>query len=66
VFSTHIMSEVERLCDRVIVISHGRVVAEGTVASLNDECGERDFEESFVKLAFTAAERHDNNQRSAA
>ena len=35
VFSTHIMQEVERLCDRVIVVSHGRTVAEGTVAALN-------------------------------
>jgi sodium transport system ATP-binding protein len=57
VFSTHIMQEVERLCDRVVVVSHGRVSAEGTVASLNAQCGERDFEETFVKLAFTAEER---------
>ena len=57
VFSTHIMQEVERLCDQVIVIAHGRTVAAGTVASLNALCGERDFEESFVKLAFSADER---------
>jgi len=57
VFSTHIMQEVERLCDRVIVVSHGRTVAEGTVDSLNAQCGEHDFEETFVKLAFTAEER---------
>ncbi len=57
VFSTHIMQEVERLCDRVIVVAHGCTVAEGTVASLNARCGEHDFEESFVKLAFGAAER---------
>ena len=29
-FSSHIMQEVEALCDRIIVIAHGRVVAEGT------------------------------------
>jgi sodium transport system ATP-binding protein len=57
VFSTHIMQEVERLCDRVVLVSHGRTVAEGTVASLNAQCGESDFEETFVKLAFTSAER---------
>jgi sodium transport system ATP-binding protein len=57
VFSTHIMQEVERLCDRVIVVAHGRTVAEGTVEALNAQCGERDFEETFVKLAFTAEER---------
>jgi sodium transport system ATP-binding protein len=57
VFSTHIMQEVERLCDKVIVVAHGRTVAEGTVASLNAQCNERDFEESFVKLAFNTDER---------
>jgi sodium transport system ATP-binding protein len=57
VFSTHIMQEVERLCDRVVVVAHGRTVADGTVASLNAQCGEADFEETFVKLAFSAEER---------
>jgi sodium transport system ATP-binding protein len=57
VFSTHIMQEVERLCDRVVVVAHGRAVAEGTVQDLNALCGERDFEESFVKLAFDPAAR---------
>jgi sodium transport system ATP-binding protein len=57
VFSTHIMQEVERLCDRVVVVAHGRTVADGTVASLNAQCGEADFEETFVKLAFPAGER---------
>ena len=52
VFSTHIMQEVERLCDQVVVVAHGRTVAVGTVEALNAQCGERDFEESFVKLAF--------------
>ena len=52
VFSTHIMSEVERLCDSVVVVSHGRAVASGTVGELLAQTGERDFEEAFVKLAF--------------
>src|SRR6187431_1801695 len=57
VFSTHIMQEVERLCDQVCVVAHGRTVAGGSVASLNAQCGERDFEETFVKLAFSADEK---------
>ena len=57
VFSTHIMQEVERLCDHVIVVSHGRHVAEGTVAALCEQAGTRDFEEAFVHLAFAPAER---------
>ena len=52
VFSTHIMQEVERLCDSVVVISHGRAVARGTVDELLAQTGETDFEEAFVKLAF--------------
>ncbi|HSW08844.1 ATP-binding cassette domain-containing protein [Aquabacterium sp.] len=52
VFSTHIMQEVERLCDRVVVVSHGRTVAEGTVPELLERTGDVDFEACFVKLAF--------------
>ncbi len=54
VFSTHIMQEVERLCDHVVVVSQGRAVAEGTVAELLQRTGQHDFEESFVQLAFDA------------
>ena len=57
VFSTHIMQEVERLCDRVVVVSHGRVVAQGSVAALCATAGSDDFEEAFVQLAFSADER---------
>ncbi len=53
VFSTHIMQEVERLCDSVVVVAHGRTVATGTVPELLAQTGESDFEEAFVKLAFT-------------
>jgi sodium transport system ATP-binding protein len=58
VFSSHIMQEVERLCDHVVVISHGRTVAEGTVGELMARTGQTDFEETFVALAFTPDERH--------
>ncbi len=52
IFSTHIMQEVERLCDSVVVVARGRSVANGTVPELLAQTGERDFEEAFVKLAF--------------
>ena len=55
VFSTHIMQEVERLCDSVVVVAHGRTVASGSVAELLQQTGESDFEEAFVKLAFAAS-----------
>lgn len=52
VFSTHIMQEVERLCDQVVVVAQGRTVATGTVAELTARTGQSDFEETFVTLAF--------------
>jgi len=50
--SSHVMQEVEKLCDEVVIVSHGRTVAHGTVAQLCERGGEPDFEEAFVKLAF--------------
>lgn len=55
VFSTHIMQEVERLCDSVVVVSQGVSVARGTVAELLQRTGQQDFEEAFVQLAFGPA-----------
>jgi sodium transport system ATP-binding protein len=52
VFSTHIMQEVERLCDHVVVVAQGRTVAAGTLGELALLSGESDFEETFVKLAY--------------
>jgi len=51
------MQEVERLCDQVVVVSHGRTVASGTVAELLARTGQAEFEEAFVELAFTTPER---------
>jgi sodium transport system ATP-binding protein len=50
-FSSHIMSEVQALCDRIVVMGHGRVVAEGTPAELSDMTGQKDLEEIFVAIA---------------
>ena len=36
VFSTHIMREAERLCDRIAIMHRGRILAEGTLAELRD------------------------------
>jgi sodium transport system ATP-binding protein len=66
VFSTHIMQEVERLCDSVVVVADGRTVASGTVPELLERTGETDFEEAFVKLAFAPASDHVNDCVAAA
>ena len=49
------MQEVERLCDQVVVVAHGRNVASGSVADLLAQTGQSDFEDAFVHLAFSAA-----------
>jgi sodium transport system ATP-binding protein len=54
VFSTHVMQEVERLCDHVVVLAGGRTVAEGSVAGLCERAGTADFEQAFVALAYPA------------
>ena len=49
IYSTHVMSEVEKLCDVIGIIHGGKLVAEGTLAELQARFGERDMEEIFVK-----------------
>lgn len=49
IYSTHVMSEVEKLCDRIGIIHAGRLVAEGTLEELRARFGETDMEEIFVK-----------------
>jgi sodium transport system ATP-binding protein len=49
-YSTHIMREVEKLCNRVAVVSKGRIQACGTLAELRDRYGETDLEELFFRL----------------
>jgi sodium transport system ATP-binding protein len=50
IFSSHIMQEVAALCDRIVVIAHGRVVAQGTPGELRAHAGEDNLEDAFVKL----------------
>ena len=49
IYSTHVMSEVEKLCDTIGIIHGGRLVAEGTLPELQQRYGEQDMEEIFVK-----------------
>jgi sodium transport system ATP-binding protein len=56
IYSTHVMSEVEKLCDVIGIVHRGRMLAEGTLAALRAQAGENDLEEIFVKLT-TASER---------
>jgi sodium transport system ATP-binding protein len=49
-FSSHIMQEVSALCDRIIVIARGRVVASGTPDDLRAQTGHQNLEDAFVAL----------------
>jgi len=49
-YSTHVMSEAEKLCDVIGIIHGGTMRAEGTLAELLARTGERDLEECFVRI----------------
>ena len=50
IFSTHIMREVERLCDRIGIMHRGHILAEGTLEELREQHHEPDLEEVFFHL----------------
>ena len=50
-FSSHIMQEVSALCDSIVIIAKGKVVARGTPDELRQQGGSSDLEEAFVRLA---------------
>ncbi len=49
-FSSHIMQEVVALCDRVVVIARGRVVADAPPQTLREQTGAASLEDAFVKI----------------
>jgi sodium transport system ATP-binding protein len=49
IFSTHVMSEAEKLCDTIGIIHRGRVLAEGTLDELRNRYQQHDLEEIFVR-----------------
>ena len=49
-FSSHVMQEVGALCDRIVVIAHGRVVADGTPEELKERTGKPTLEDAFVAV----------------
>jgi sodium transport system ATP-binding protein len=72
IFSTHIMSEVERLCDRIAIMYRGKILDTGTLEELRDRHREDDFEELFFDLLsqheqeLVAARSDRNNGHGAA
>jgi len=54
VFSSHLMPEVAALCDHIVVVAQGRVVAAGSPDELRARTGESNLEEAFVRIIGSA------------
>ena len=52
-FSSHVMQEVASLCDRVVVMTEGRVVAIGSPQQLCEQTNQSSLEEAFITLIGT-------------
>jgi len=50
ILSSHIMQEVAALCDRIVIIAHGTVMAAGSADELRAQTGEDNLEDAFVKV----------------
>ena len=59
-FSTHIIADVEAVSDRVLIIDHGRLLADGTLSHLCDEAGLADpsLERLFAHLVSEIGDAH--------
>jgi sodium transport system ATP-binding protein len=49
IFSTHIMTEAERICDEIAIIEKGEILAQGSVEALCGGAGHRSLEDVFVE-----------------
>ena len=54
-FSTHIMEQAEKMCDRIVIISRGRKIVDGTLAEVKREFGGRHVALTFTRNADRAA-----------
>ncbi len=64
IFSTHIMREAERLCDRIAIMHRGKILTQGTVDELRERHSEEDLEELFFRL-ISAQEEKEHSGNSA-
>ena len=58
-FSSHVMQEVSALCDSIVVIASGRVVAQGTPDELRRQTGYENLEDAFVALTGLGRGKHE-------
>jgi sodium transport system ATP-binding protein len=50
-YSTHYMEEAETLCDKILMIHQGRIIASGTSNSLKEQTQTTNLRDAFIKLA---------------
>ena len=50
ILTTHYLEEIESLCDRVAILSHGNLLQTGTIDEIRKATGTHNFEEAFIKL----------------
>ena len=50
VLTSHYLEEIEALCDRVAIMSKGKILEEGTILEIKNKTNESSFEEAFVKI----------------
>lgn len=50
VYTSHVMQEVAAVCDRIVIVARGRVIAEGTPDELREQAGGIELEEAFVRI----------------
>lgn len=62
IFSSHLMHEVSHLCDRVGIIAHGRVVAEGNIDTIVSNASANNLEDAFVHFAYNDNVKETNSQ----
>ncbi|MDR0965865.1 MAG: ATP-binding cassette domain-containing protein [Myxococcales bacterium] len=56
IYTSHVMQEVAAVCDRIVIIVKGRVVAQGTPDDLSTQAGGFELEEAFVKIVEEASQ----------
>lgn len=57
IFSSHSMAEVEKLCDRIIIIHKGKIIETGTIENLKSKYNNNDMEEIFMHLVGDSNEK---------
>jgi len=60
-FTTHHMEEVDRIADRIAIIDHGKIIAEGTPESIRQKTGAKSLEDAFIELTGHEIRKEEGN-----